>query len=274
MRSLILTDLHEDNPQAGEGPSSNAQRFARQVDADAIFYLGDPLYGVWATEDGENIYNARDEKSTVNDWIGDYKIVLDNLTDGDIPVLSIPGNHDGITDYSLGYKNHIPYGETLIEEQGDIIPIDKRKEEVEGFVIGGVGGCREIVEGGATPIEYTEEEIDRYLEEIGDVDILLTHTVPYGTSLDISERVFPNDEEEDMVYDGDRVVGVHVGSKSLRKYVDGYQLPIGVGGHIHESKGVDDIGNTKYANVSYEGNKIAGVIDTEKNDINIMEFDY
>lgn len=269
---LAVSDFHEHNPKKGEGPSAYAQRFARKADADAIFCGGDLLWGIWATQDGEIIHNRAKpkEKSNIDEWIENYQIVLDNLTSGELPVYSVPGNHDGITDLGRGFPIHQPIGETLIEEHASVFPLDKRKTDLGDFVLGGLGGCREIIEGGATPLEYTEQEMWSCLQGIGDVDILLTHTVPYGTSLDVSERVFPNDEEEDMVYVGDRVVGVHVGSKSLRRYVDDYQPPIGVGGHIHESKGVDDIGNTKYANVSYLGNKIAGIVDLENSEIEII----
>jgi len=60
--------------------------------------------------------------------------------------------------------------------------------------------------------------------------ILVTHTPPYGTRLDRLRN------------------GRHVGSKAIRTIIEKYQPDLCITGHIHESKGFDDIGRTQLIN--------------------------
>ncbi len=60
--------------------------------------------------------------------------------------------------------------------------------------------------------------------------ILLTHTPPYGTKLDI-------------MYTGE-----HVGSKALRTLIEVRKPLLTVSGHIHESRNVDHLGRTVLVN--------------------------
>jgi len=271
---LVVYDLHEKSPEKGEGPSSRIQHYARQIDADAIIHGGDSLYGLWATKDEDYIFNRMNPKetSTAHKWIKNYKTVLDNLSNGNIPVYSIVGNHDGITHYDDEIFFHEPLGEEILNSHKEVFSIEKQKESIGDMEIGGVGGCKMIREGGATPVEYSERELESYLKKLGEVDILVTHSPPYNTKLDVSHYVFKNDEEKDKVYENGEVVGAHVGSKSIRKYIESDKPKFSTSGHIHESLGVDQIGNTKCINASYEGNNIIGIIDLEKEFIEIKPF--
>ncbi|HDI02734.1 MAG TPA: hypothetical protein ENF95_01210 [Candidatus Aenigmarchaeota archaeon] len=275
-RFFVASDLHE-IPKPGEGVSSKIQSYARKADADAILVLGDLLSGLWGSYDGENVYNIEsdgDEIKTVNDFVKYYKIGLDNLTNGEIPVYCIPGNHDGITHYnSQGkIKFHEPLGEEIIKHHGKAICLEGMKEEINGIAVGGVGGHREIEFGGVTPLEYSELELWKILTNLGYVDVLLTHTVPHGTKLDVSSFVTSRDRKEDIIYNNRKPIGVHCGSLSVRKYIEEYSPLFAVGGHIHESGGrVDKIGTTLCANVAYKDKKIFGVVDFEKNEIEIKK---
>ncbi len=87
---------------------------------------------------------------------------------------------------------------------------------------------------GRTPQEYHDEEFGAMLEyiesQIKHPLILLTHQPPYNTI---------NDEVSG---------GLHVGSKSLRKFIEKNAPLVCITGHIHEGKGVDTINETRIVN--------------------------
>jgi Icc-related predicted phosphoesterase len=60
--------------------------------------------------------------------------------------------------------------------------------------------------------------------------VLVSHQPPYGTCADC----LPN--------------GMHVGSTTVRQFIEDHQPLICFTGHIHEGKGIDSIGNTKIIN--------------------------
>ncbi len=60
--------------------------------------------------------------------------------------------------------------------------------------------------------------------------IVVSHHPPYGTKTDIAYN------------------GSHVGKKYLRKFVEKYQPLLFLCGHVHESRGIDEIGRTKIVN--------------------------
>ena len=60
--------------------------------------------------------------------------------------------------------------------------------------------------------------------------ILISHTPPFNTKVDLAFN------------------GEHIGSRSIRNFVEKYK-PIAVFcGHVHEARGIDKIGNTIVAN--------------------------
>lgn len=87
-----------------------------------------------------------------------------------------------------------------------------------------------------TPSEFPEEEIARLLDEAlakaGDYKnlVLVSHTPPVDTACDRIEN------------------GAHVGSKAVREFIERVQPAICLCGHIHESKGIDSIGDTIVVN--------------------------
>jgi Icc-related predicted phosphoesterase len=87
-----------------------------------------------------------------------------------------------------------------------------------------------------SPTEFSEAEIAAYLmsgyEMIKDAPrkLLIAHCPPYRTAID-------------RLYSGD-----HVGSTSVRQFIEAYQPDICIAGHIHESPGEDWIGKTLVLN--------------------------
>ncbi|KPJ74129.1 hypothetical protein AMJ52_01840 [candidate division TA06 bacterium DG_78] len=86
-----------------------------------------------------------------------------------------------------------------------------------------------------TPQEYTEREIERLLGKYkkkpeAHLHVLISHTPPIKTEVD---KIF---------------LGLHVGSKALRTYIEKSQPNLVICGHIHEARGVDKIGSTLIIN--------------------------
>ena len=80
-----------------------------------------------------------------------------------------------------------------------------------------------------TPYEITEEEISRRIHDGYKLvkhakrKILVSHAPPYGTKVDIAHS------------------GIHVGSISVRDFIEDHQPDVVICGHIHEGRGQDSI---------------------------------
>lgn len=87
-----------------------------------------------------------------------------------------------------------------------------------------------------TPTEFSEAEIAAYLEagyemiQDAPYKILVAHCPPYETAID---RIY---------------AGYHVGSTSVRQFIETYQPDVCISGHIHEAPGEDRIGKTHLLN--------------------------
>jgi uncharacterized protein len=92
--------------------------------------------------------------------------------------------------------------------------------------------------------ELTEQQIADALQQgdaqlpLLDQRVLLTHTPPHNTRLDVTRQ------------------GQHVGSTSVRDFIDRRQPSLVVCGHIHEARGIDQLGATRIVNCgpAYRGN--------------------
>lgn len=136
-------------------------------------------------------------------------------------VLFVPGNCDpqDLLEYKL--------------KESRIVNVHGTSYRIGELCVVGVGGG--LVSPFNTWIEFREEEYASLISETSkDITnhnmIVLSHTPPYSTKLD---RVRS---------------GVHVGSKSLRKFIEEKNPLLCVCGHIHESRGLDRIGNTIMVN--------------------------
>ena len=108
-----------------------------------------------------------------------------------------------------------------------------------GYVFGDVGifGC-----GGSsptpfnTPSEISETDIKKYLTDgyskVKDAKwkIMVCHTPPKDTVIDIVRS------------------GMHVGSSTVRDFIVQYKPDVCISGHIHESRGKDEVGDTVVLN--------------------------
>jgi len=99
-----------------------------------------------------------------------------------------------------------------------------------------------------TPRECSEEQLMKKLEEqaarVGEdwsKIICNFHCPPYGTKLDLAPEL---DKNLKVKADASGPRFKHVGSESILKFIKEHQPFIGLHGHIHESAGFENIGNT------------------------------
>jgi len=125
-----------------------------------------------------------------------------------------------------------------------------------------------------SPRECPEEELRKKIErEFDRVDsyknlICNFHVPPYDTNLDVAPEVDENFNIKTGFLGAPKMI--HVGSKAVREVFQEKQPALGLHGHIHESDGVDRIGETVCLNPGSEytrGVLRAYVVSLVKNEI-------
>ncbi len=144
--------------------------------------------------------------------------IFERVKGAGVPVLSVPGNCDPKQVLKVLDK----YGVNLhgkCEKVGDVTFI-------------GLGGSN--LTPFNTPFELTEVEIQEDLAAVHCNNesrlVLVTHAPPHGTKADQIEA------------------GTHVGSKSIRQYIEQKQPLVSLCGHVHEGRGIDELGRTLIVN--------------------------
>ncbi len=147
----------------------------------------------------------------LKDVVSRLKAVNENL-------MAIPGNMDGA------------HSVQLLEDLGVSLHGVSRTVEMVRFA--GAGGSMQTPFG--TPFELPESEIvallEKALEGPAERRVAVCHNPPYGTKVD---RV---------------MLGRHVGGRRIRAFVEKVKPDVFLSGHIHESAGVDRIGDTVLVN--------------------------
>jgi len=130
-----------------------------------------------------------------------------------------------------------------------------------GYVFGDVGifGC-----GGSsptpfnTPSEISESDIKKYLTDgytkvkNAKWKIMVCHTPPKDTVIDIVRS------------------GMHVGSSTVRDFIVQYKPDVCISGHIHESRGKDEVGDTVVLNAGMFRDGWYIKINIDKEDVSAM----
>lgn len=146
------------------------------------------------------------------------KLILEELKSLGKPVLAVPGSWDKeLIDYFKKEK-------VSIHAEGKII---------DGVGFYGYGGAKTPFN---TPFEPSEGEIELGLEKSFNevkkttLKVQVTHAPPFMTKLDVLAS------------------GAHVGSDAVRVFIERNQPHVAVCGHIHEGRGIDELGKTKILN--------------------------
>lgn len=144
--------------------------------------------------------------------------LLERAKAAGVPTFAIPGNCDPKQILQVLDK----YGANL----------HGRCERIGGITLSGLGGSN--LTPFNTPFELTEVEIQEELAALPPCEggrwMLVTHAPPYGTKLD---RI---------------LAGTHVGSKSVRQYIEQKQPTVHLCAHVHEARGIDELGQTLMIN--------------------------
>lgn len=102
-----------------------------------------------------------------------------------------------------------------------------------------------------TPREKPEEELEPMLEELlsgvknPSTAIFNFHAPPYGYALDLAPEL-----TKDLVQAAQKKI--HVGCKAVTKMIEKYQPMLGLHGHIHESRGIQQVKKTTIINPGSE----------------------
>jgi len=142
----------------------------------------------------------------------------------------IPGNDD--------YPEVAQLLNTL--ENVTLTVFDEKVVEFEGYQLAGFGYANPTP--WHTPRELPEAEIyHRLTNTTRTADsnrlIMVTHPPPYGTLLDQAPKL----KDFKPVIAGGEVLTEHVGSTSVRRFIEEKGPLIGLHGHIHESQGADKL---------------------------------
>ncbi len=144
--------------------------------------------------------------------------MLERIKTTGVPTFAVPGNCDP--------KQILQ----VLEKYG--VNLHGKSERLDNITFVGLGGSN--LTPFNTPFELTEAEIQEELAALTcttDANwVLVTHAPPHGTKLDqIAE-------------------GTHVGSKSIRKFIEQKQPLVALCGHVHEARNTDKLGRTLMVN--------------------------
>ena len=123
----------------------------------------------------------------------------------------------------------------LSEMEGKDVSVEKSLANYEGLSFIGCGGGSTFT--GTTPFERTDEEL------VSDLAIISSQGEQEWNNLIVLMHNPPKDTKCDTISNG-----MHVGSPLLRQFIETYKPLAVITGHIHESVGIDTIGNTTVIN--------------------------
>jgi Icc-related predicted phosphoesterase len=154
----------------------------------------------------------------------------------------------------------LPPVATYLETQG--MSIEAAHHEIDGIVFVGLGASL-YSPSRATPNEVSEEILAENLAKAvidlpeGTPMVLVSHQPPHNTAAD---RIMK---------------GLHVGSHSVRQFVEQYQPLVCFSGHIHEGAGIDAIGETQVVNPGpfFKGNYATASLSGQLEALDICHLD-
>ena len=147
--------------------------------------------------------------------------VLSAFSDLGIPVLGVTGNCDG------------PHVDDALGQQGN--SLIQESVEINGFTFVGFP---------YSASNDSELNVPVHLTAISDnKKVLVTHQPAWGTRVDLQASTR------------------HKGSRAVRFFIEDHQPVLAISGHIHEARGIDQIGSTVLVNPGPFRNGCYAVID-------------
>jgi len=144
--------------------------------------------------------------------------ILSRVKAAGVPTLAVPGNCDP--------KQILE----LLDKYG--VNLHAKRIEINGINFVGLGGSN--LTPFNTPFELQETEIQEELEKLtcatGEKMVLATHAPPFDTTVDLTAQ------------------GTHVGSKSIRQFIEQKHPLAAICAHIHEARNTDALGRTLVVN--------------------------
>jgi Icc-related predicted phosphoesterase len=178
---------------------------------------------------------------------------------GKSPMLIVRGNADlsnyDVRKFSRTFGIALPLLYQGLLEVKSARLLDNRLAVINGLRIGGVRYFADmcwVEEFELSGVEKIRKRAERETQSVGltlgrfgRVDILLSHIPPYG----VLDRV-----------DSDHIppswVGRHAGSRLVLDYIKRQHPRYAICGHIHESAGMETLGNTEVFNLGSGGHKL------------------
>lgn len=112
-----------------------------------------------------------------------------------------------------------PFISRMLESKG--LNLDGKHVTIKEYVFAGVGGLN---------VKASIRMLEEDLEDVGRVDFLISHLPPKNTKVD-------------------KALGfIHAGSSEVRRFVEKWRPKAVFCGHIHESRGLDHVGETLIVN--------------------------
>lgn len=178
-------------------------------------------------------------RDTLTAW---FDLAQKRLGESGVRLLVIAGNDDPF-EIDDALVSH-PFAEFI---DGQVVALE------DGTEVVGFGGSNPTP--WDSPREYSEEDIDARLSALaGQLDapensIWNVHVPPRATGLDTASEI---DAEFRIVRDGGQPRPIPVGSQAVRDLIEQVEPGVGVHGHVHESRGVANLGRTVVVNPGSE----------------------
>lgn len=176
----------------------------------------------------------------VEEWV---TLTDERLKGQDVRCFVSAGNDD-----LFAVDEALAKSETIEVHDGRVVDLG------HGFEMFGLG-CSNITPWNC-PRDITEEELGARIDELAgrirrmDRAIFDIHVPPYDTGIDAAPELT---EDKQIVVDGmGAPIKVPVGSTAVREAILKYRPMLGLHGHIHESSGIRQLGNTTVVNPGSE----------------------
>lgn len=176
---------------------------------------------------------------SIEEWVA---LAEERLEGSGVKCFVAPGNDD-----FLEVDSALKGGRNVLFAEGEVLRLDDTHEVL-------TTGYSNVTPW-ATEREFNEDEMAEYLQKMADrvADIqnavAVIHPPPYDSTLDLCPAI---DDEFRPQMQGGTVTLAPVGSTAVRKFIEDYEPLVGLHGHVHEGKGMVQLGGTLCLNPGSE----------------------